>query len=128
MLANLNSFQNLTKIDVVLTGAWKSPIAGNPIWQGEATAETSIVSIIFLTCNDRNFWAKSSLSATNKLEIELFLHPTFGDKVQFIYSIGSASNWIQNATATLSPKDYLPEFLPLRTVQTGTLVTIARFN
>src|SRR5689334_7002655 len=120
MLDNLNSLRNLTKIDVLLNGDWSFPSSGYRTWQVKAVAETSIVSIIFLSCNERNFCAKSSLTATNTLEITLVLHPTTSDRrtIQFIYSIGHSGNLTHNATATLSSKDYLPEIPPMRTVQT----------
>jgi len=128
MLDNLNSIQNLTKIEVLIKGNWLSPIHGNRTWQGEAVAETPIVSIVFLSCKGQNFWAKSSLTRSNALNITLDLHPLRDRReIQFIYSVGG-SNPSHNVTATLSSEDYLPDILPLRIVQSGTLVTIARFD
>jgi hypothetical protein len=127
-LDTLNSLQNLARIDVALTGDWRITRHGAWTWQGEAVAEASIVGILFLSCNGRMFWAKSSL-VSNQLEIMLHLHPTTWDgrTIQFMYSIGRSYNSIYDATATLRSKDYLPEIPHTRAVQTGHLFTFASF-
>jgi len=139
MLDNLNSLQNLTKFDVVLTGNWALPPWG-PEWSGEAIADTNIVGIIFLSCGNRMYWAKSGIPAvkiapqvyevrrdSNKLFMDLHLHNTLDLNVQFMYRLGLGKG-ISQAHAMLSHKDYLPPIPYSRIIQTGHLFTFASFE
>jgi hypothetical protein len=139
MLDQLNSLQNLAKFDVVLTGNWVLSPSAQWKWSGEAIAETPLVGIVFLSCGNRMYWAKSGASyakvapqvyesqpVSSKLPVELFLHDTFNRNVQFMYSIGLRDG-IHDATAMLS-KDYLPQIPHTRTIQTGQLFTFASID
>jgi hypothetical protein len=140
MLDQLNSLQILARFDVVLTGDWVLSPSAQRNWSGEAIAETALVGIVFLSCGNRMYWAKSgawyakvapqvyeSQPVSSKLPMALFLHDTFNRNVQFMYSIGPRWNGIFHATAMLS-KDYLPQIPPTRTVQTGQLFTFASID